>query len=488
MNSDSLSINPAVLGLVPKETCRKHMLVPLDRIEHTLIVAIADPRNMFALDDVKFMTGYEVVPVDASEAAILAAIESLPDTSGSDGDLLETPGTDSAKESPVIAIVNRILMDAIAQDATDVHLQPAANGLRVSFRIDGFVRHVALLPPSATDAITVRLKIMAMLDIAEKRLPQDGRIALALPNGLEETFRIATVPTIQGERIGLRRMVERPRMAIDALGFSPEALDRLVRAIHLPSGLVIIAGPSRSGRSTTLYAIVDALNTGARNILTAEETPICPLEGVGQVVARPAMGVTLAAVLRGIAHQDPDLIMLSRIPDAATAEIALELASSGVAVVSSIDAEGAPQALLTLAALGCPPALLASTVRCVLAQRLVRRLCERCRAEAPLSDEQLVSLTAAGIDVPPGARFRQAPGCPACRHTGYRGRVAIAEVLTCSDEVKAALLRGDSAQDLRAAAIGDGLLTFASQTMAAALAGETTIDECLRAIGDTQSP
>jgi type IV pilus assembly protein PilB len=491
MDPDGLSINNAVLGLVPKETCRKYTLIPLDRIERTLMVAIADPGNIFALDDIKFMTGYDVVPVEASEASILAAIERLhgpPDPEDDGVETIDDGPIDAAPPAPVVSIVNRLLTDAIEQDASDVHLQPTETGLRVSFRIDGVMRDCAALPRKVVDPLTSRLKIMAKLDIAERRLPQDGRIVLKLPDGRKKTFRMATLPTLWGERLVLHLPDHKRRVPMAELGFSPEALDRLTRAVQLPSGLVVIAGPAGSGRSTTRYAIVDALNTGARSILTAEDAVELSLDGVGQVQLSPNIGMTPAAALRSFARHDPDVVMLCRIPDEETANIALELASNGVAVVSSLDADGAPAALLALAGLGCSPAVLASKVRCIFAQRLVRKLCERCKAEAPVSRDQLDSLRAAGIEVSPGSRLWEARGCPACRHTGYRGRLPIAEVLTCAGEVKAALMKGASAPELRTAAVADGMLTFAGQAAHAAISGQTTIDECLRLIADTQSP
>lgn len=465
MDPDSLFNNKAVLALVPKSICLKYKVVPVDRIENVLLVATTNPKDLFPLDDIKFMTGFDVVPVQASEAAIMEAIDRMTgdDDGGTEDKSSEDDFSDSDSEpSPVIKAVNDAIVDALEQGASHIHFHPLEAGVRVSFRVDDVLREVAILPGRLAPAIVSRLKIMAKLDIAERRLPQDGRIGFRLKDGSTRSVVVNTLPTSRGERVVLA--FDKPavnRIAMSDLGFGPDVLERLKQAAQLTFGVVVIAGPPKSGRSTTLYSMLDYLNNGSRCILTAEDPIAYALDGIGQIEVNASAGLDYAALVRAILRHDPDAIMVRDTRDRETTNVVLEAASQHL-VLTSVEADDARHALPALIGLGGSPQLVASAVRLVLAQRLVRRICDDCKADDPASQEALARLSAMGVAVPAGARFFQGAGCPACAGTGYRGRLPIGEVLTPPE--------------------ADLVTTFAAQTLQAALAGKTTMDEYWRMI------
>jgi type II secretory ATPase GspE/PulE/Tfp pilus assembly ATPase PilB-like protein len=388
--------------------------------------------------------------------------------------------------SPAIKALNGAIDDAVDQGASHIHFQPLESGLRVSFRVDDVLREVAILPGMLTDVIVGRLKKIAKLDVSERRQPQNGRIVLRVKDGSTRRIMVCTLPTSRGERVVLA--FDKPavdRIAMNDLGFAPDVLERLKQTAQLTFGVVLIAGPQRSGRSTTLYSILDYMNDGNRCILTAEDPMAYALDGIGQVQVDASLGCDYAALIRAILRHDPDVIMVRDIRDRETADAVLQSAGTHP-VFCSVEANGAPQALLALIRLGGSPQMVASAVRLVMAQRFVRRLCENCRADDPASNETLARLSSMGVSVPADAKLSKGSGCQACRQTGYRGRLPIGEILTPSEAVRAALLKEVSGPELRKVAAGDGMTTLAAQTLNAAVAGRTTIGEYWRMVAETE--
>ncbi|MGQ0732827.1 MAG: GspE/PulE family protein [Acidobacteriota bacterium] len=523
MNPESLVVNKEILSLLPGDVCRRHKVVPLDRIQNSLLVAMVNPGDAQALDDIRFMTALDVEPVPATERSVVEAIETHypcerrapeePSRFDEGLDLLTkletgTAGaaaptepdvgavvdaahdTDaSSGESPVVRLVEAMLAQAVEQGASHAHFEPTGSGVRVRLRVDGLLRDVATLPLGLTLPVVSRLKILARLDIAERRLPQDGRITLKLANGRRAEAIVGTLPTSLGERIVLTLTGGQVRLTpIEELGFPLDDLEQLKQAACLPSGLVLIAGPPRSGRSTTQYSLLGYLNTGARCILTMEDPIAHLVDGINQVQVRGEVGYSYAVVLKAFVRQDPDVIMVQEIADAETATAVLQTSLEGCLVLGAVEAADAPAALLALVRLGAPAGLVASAVRFVVAQRLVRKLCDRCKVDEGLSALDQERLSALGKQgVPAGQRVFRAVGCSVCGHAGYRGRIPVAEMLLMSQRVRTAIADSAVADDLRAVAVGQGMRTFAGQALKRALSGETTLDECWRLMAASAS-
>jgi type IV pilus assembly protein PilB len=509
-------IDSSVIKLVPAETAQKYQIVPLSRSGATLTIAMTDPTNVFAMDDIKFMTGYNVEPVVASETAVIEAIQqyygkavaggsastsalevasraleempTLADTG--DVEVLEDLEEISAEmlakqgeEAPIIKLVNVILMSAIQKGASDIHIEPYEKELRIRYRIDGLLYNIMQPPMKFRDAMASRIKIMAKLDIAEKRLPQDGRIKIRFQdNGATKDidFRVSCLPTLFGEKI-VMRLLDKDKLMLDMtrLGFEPESLTRYEAAIQRPWGMVLVTGPTGSGKTNTLYSSIARINTPETNIMTAEDPVEFNLAGVNQVQVRENIGLNFAAALRSFLRQDPNIILVGEIRDFETAEIAVKAALTGHLVLSTLHTNDAPSTVNRLMNMGIEPFLVASSLNLVCAQRLVRRICKNCSEPHPTPAPALLqagfSADDANTVVPNRGR-----GCERCNNTGYKGRVGLYEVMEVTDELRELILVGASALELRRKAVDEGMLTLRNSGLRKVKDGVTTIDEVVR--------
>jgi type IV pilus assembly protein PilB len=521
---NQFEIDPAVIKLVPAETAHKYQIIPLSRVGATLTIAMTDPTNVFALDDLKFMTGYNVEPVVAWETAVLDAIQKYYGAPGSGNKntqkIVETPPGESAldiatramsempmldaddvevldeleeisaealtrqgEEAPVIKLVNVILMSAISKGASDIHIEPYEKEYRVRYRIDGLLYNVMSPPLKMRDAITSRIKIMAKLDIAEKRLPQDGRIKIRFSDAGAQRdidFRVSCLPTLFGEKI-VMRLLDRTKLMLDMtkLGFEPESLAKLETQIAKPWGMVLVTGPTGSGKTNTLYSSISRINTMDTNIMTAEDPVEFNLVGVNQVQVRESIGLNFAAALRSFLRQDPNIILVGEIRDFETAEIAVKAALTGHLVLSTLHTNDAPSTINRLMNMGIEPFLVASSLNLVCAQRLVRRICTNCKIDDPLSPAALVNVgftpELAETVVP-----KKGKGCEKCNQTGYKGRVGLYEVMEIGEELRELILVGASAIELRRKAIEEGMITLRGSGLRKITDGVTTIEEVVR--------
>jgi type IV pilus assembly protein PilB len=478
---------------------------------------MTDPTNVFAMDDIKFMTGYNVEPVVASESSVLAAIgkyynhgakangnlgepsaldfanqalQDLPMVDASDVEVLEELEEISVEalarqgdEAPVIRLVNVMLMSAISRGASDIHIEPYEKELRVRYRIDGVLYNIMAPPIKLRDPIASRVKIMAKLDIAEKRLPQDGRIKIRFNEAgrtKEIDFRVSCLPTLFGEKIVLR-LLDRDKLMLDMtrLGFEPESLSRFNDAIARPWGMVLVTGPTGSGKTNTLYSSISKLNTPATNIMTAEDPVEFNLVGINQVQIREGIGLTFAAALRAFLRQDPNIILVGEIRDFETAEIGIKAALTGHLVLSTLHTNDAPSTINRLINMGIEPFLVASSVNLICAQRLVRRVCKACAEPVPLPVQTLVKI-GYHPDEAPAVKPLKGRGCEICGHTGFKGRVGLYEVMDVDDEVKELILLGSSGLELRKKAIERGMVSLRQSGLRKVKDGLTTIEEVLR--------
>jgi type IV pilus assembly protein PilB len=520
---NQFEIDPAVVKLVPAETARKYQIVPLSRAGATLTIAMTDPTNVFAMDDVKFMTGYNVEPVVASETGVAEAIEKYyagsPVTPPRGSSAIQQVSTESAlemaakalqemptevgevevmedleeisaevlarqgEEAPVIKLVNVILMSAISKGASDIHIEPYEKEYRVRYRIDGILYNVMAPSLKMRDAITSRVKIMAKLDIAEKRLPQDGRIKIRFSDhGVSKDidFRVSCLPTLFGEKI-VMRLLDKGKLMLDMtkLGFESDSLRKLETQIQKPWGMVLVTGPTGSGKTNTLYSSISRINTPETNIMTAEDPVEFNLPGVNQVQVRENIGLNFAAALRSFLRQDPNIILVGEIRDFETAEIAVKAALTGHLVLSTLHTNDAPSTINRLMNMGIEPFLVASSLNLVCAQRLVRRLCANCRT---LDEVPPAALEQVGFDSEDarGVKPYKAAGCDRCNGTGYKGRVGLYEVMEITDELRELVLVGASALELRRKAIEEGMITLRGSGLQKIKDGVTSIEEVLR--------
>jgi type IV pilus assembly protein PilB len=534
INLTQFEIDSAVIKLIPAETAQKYQIVPLSRAGATLTIAITDPTNVFAMDDIKFMTGYNVEPVVASETAVLEAIhryypatpvvkavkpqekkerkapppqqasltsaatlemvtKALEETAAiveDDVELLEEmEQIDVASlerqggEAPVIRLVNLMLMSAIQKGASDIHIEPYEKEFRVRFRIDGILYNVMAPPMKFRDAITSRIKIMAKLDIAEKRLPQDGRIKIrfAVDGATKEIdFRVSCLPTLFGEKIVLR-LLDKDKLMLDMtkLGFEADSLAKLEVAIGKPWGMVLVTGPTGSGKTNTLYSSISKINTSETNIMTAEDPVEFNLVGVNQVQVRENIGLNFAAALRSFLRQDPNIILVGEIRDFETAEIAVKAALTGHLVLSTLHTNDAPSTINRLMNMGIEPFLVASSVNLICAQRLVRRICSGCKEDHPTPPQALVD---AGFSQDEAHQVipKRGKGCDRCNNTGYKGRVGLYEVMEISDELRELILVGASGLELKRKAVEEGMITLRRSGLHKVMEGVTTIEEVAR--------
>jgi type IV pilus assembly protein PilB len=535
INLTQFQVDAAVIKLIPAETANKYQIVPLSRAGATLTIAMTDPTNVFAMDDIKFMTGYNVEPVVASETAVSDAIaryypatpaprpvvekkkvekkataaqqeanlnsaatlemvtKALEETAAivdDDVELLEEmEQIDVASlerqggEAPVIRLVNLMLMSAIQKGASDIHIEPYEKEFRVRFRIDGILYNVMAPPMKFRDAITSRIKIMAKLDIAEKRLPQDGRIKIrfAAEGATKEIdFRVSCLPTLFGEKIVLR-LLDKDKLMLDMtkLGFEADSLKKLELAISKPWGMVLVTGPTGSGKTNTLYSSISKINTMETNIMTAEDPVEFNLVGVNQVQVRENIGLNFAAALRSFLRQDPNIILVGEIRDFETAEIAVKASLTGHMVLSTLHTNDAPSTISRLMNMGIEPFLVASSVNLICAQRLVRRVCSVCKEDHPHAPQALVE---AGFtpDEANTVMPKKGKGCEKCNRTGYKGRVGLYEVMEITEELRELILVGASALELKRKAVEEGMITLRRSGLHKVMDGVTTIEEVAR--------
>ncbi|MBI4635481.1 MAG: type IV-A pilus assembly ATPase PilB [Candidatus Rokubacteria bacterium] len=497
-----LEVDPDVLRLVPPQIAKKYEVLPIKRIGNSLTLAMADPTNVFALDDISFMTNLQVLPLVASQAGIRKGIErnyepqtaSMTDVlseMAQDVPNVEVIGTEepagkldifelkeSADEAPVVKLVNMVLVDAIAKGASDIHFEPYEKIFRVRFRVDG-VLHEVLAPPKRLEpAMISRLKIMSSLDIAERRLPQDGRIKLR-DGAREIDFRVSILPTIFGEKAVLRILdKEALKLDLTQLGFDPWSLEQFQTAIHQPYGMVLITGPTGSGKTTTLYSAIHTINSPDVNIMTAEDPVEYNLKGVNQVQIDEGVGRTFAGALRSFLRQDPDVILVGETRDLETAQISIRAALTGHLVFSTLHTNDCASTIARLADMGIPPFLIASSLQLILAQRLGRKVCKECRQPYEADEESLVPYG----HTPTGVRctFYKGKGCQACSFTGMKGRVAIYEVMPVTEELRDLILRNAPTVELREMAQTQGMKTLRQAGLQKVIDGVTTLDEVLR--------
>jgi type IV pilus assembly protein PilB len=495
---EEYEIDAEILKLVAKEQCEKHRVIPVSRTGNSLIVAMADPTNLHAIDDLKFLTSYNIEPVIASETAIGQAIEKYYnagpsyeevmagfdeneiDFTGEEEDLNLLELEKASEDAPVVRLVNMILMSAIKKGASDIHIEPYEKKLRVRVRIDGVLLEEMTPPLKLRNAIASRLKIMSSLDIAERRLPQDGRIKLKLGKGREMDFRVSVLPTIWGEKI-VMRLLDKSNLQLDMmkLGFDADPLKDFMWAIGQPWGMVLVTGPTGSGKTTTLYSALSELNKVGSNISTAEDPVEYNLHGINQVQMHDEIGLNFAMSLRAFLRQDPDILMVGEIRDFETAEIAVKAALTGHMVLSTLHTNDAPATISRLLNMGVEPFLITASVNLVLAQRLARKVCADCRQPTKLDAKVLTDMGFTKEQVSKGTLMKGA-GCRVCNGTGYKGRVALYEVMRFNDNLKEMVLQGSSTAELKVAAIKGGMITLRMSGISKVLDGVTTTEEILR--------
>lgn len=541
INLSEYKIDPSILKLIPADMAKKYLILPVARVGATLTITMADPSNVFAIDDVKFMTGYNVEVVVSSESAIINGISTYYlgkgemvassaasskstvsleakdytlaaedmdagnfDTGRFDDegpsvnveefdkivgsaldnvDVLEEEKDDGVikdVEAPIIKLVNGILVNAIKSSASDIHVEPYENSLRVRYRVDGVMYTVMNLPTKIRAALTSRLKIMSKLDIAERRLPQDGRIKLKLGKKRDIDFRVSVLPTLFGEKTVLR-ILDKANLQVDLtkLGFEQGALDDFMEALNKPFGMILVTGPTGSGKTTTLYSALNYLNKPDTNIMTAEDPVEFNFMGINQCHVREDIGLTFAAALRSFLRQDPDIIMVGEIRDFETAEIGVKAALTGHLVLSTLHTNDAPGTVSRLLNMGIEPFLVSSAVVLIMAQRLARRICQQCKDVEKVPSAALLKLGFSQEEAEKVTCYK-GKGCPACNNTGYKGRVALYEVMPVKDELKELILEGASSAELKKSAIRLGMKSLRMSGLTKVAEGVTTIDEVLR--------
>ncbi len=499
INLAQIQVDPNVLKLVPAEVVSKYQIFPVKRTGSILSIAMVDPSDVFVVDDIKFLTGYDIEPMVASEASVGAAIAKNYDTGGQElasvlktieTEELEVAGAEEeeqvnvgqlkqeVEEAPVVRLANIILTEAIKKGVSDIHIEAYEKRFRVRYRLDGALYETMVPPMKLKAALTSRLKIMANLDIAERRLPQDGRIKLRMKEK-EVDLRVSTLPCLFGEKI-VMRILDKGNLALDLtkLGFELKALEDLTKAINSPYGMVLVTGPTGSGKTTTLYSALSTINTEDVNIMTAEDPVEYNLMGINQVQMREEIGLNFAATLRSFLRQDPDIVMVGEIRDFETAEIGVKAALTGHLVLSTLHTNDAPSTINRLLNMGIEPFLVASAVILILAQRLVRRVCSKCKEPDKVPIEALME---AGMsqEVARKATCARGKGCEVCSNTGYKGRVALYEVMPIKEEMRDLILQGATADEIKKKAISLGMKTLRMSGLSKVAEGMTTLDEVL---------
>jgi type IV pilus assembly protein PilB len=534
INLNEYDIDPAVLKYVSADIAKKHLVIPISRTGASLIVAMADPSNMQVIEDIRFMTGFKVDAVVAAEVDIIEAVKKYYGSRGvaepagsmdldakdydlSDSDAATNPFSDSESEdgivevddfdslvhgavdtvevvdtrddgdilsenvdAPIVKLVNGILIKGIKLKVSDIHIEPYEKSFRVRYRMDGVLRKAMGLPLKIKNAITSRVKIMSKLDIAERRLPQDGRIKLKLGKGREMDFRVSVLPTLFGEKI-VMRLLDKSNLQLDMtkLGFEEKALSHFKDAIHQPYGMVLVTGPTGSGKTTTLYSALAELNKESENIMTAEDPVEFNLMGINQVQMHEDIGLNFAAALRSFLRQDPDIIMVGEIRDFETAEIAIKAALTGHLVLSTLHTNDAPSTINRLLNMGIEPFLVSSSTNAIVAQRLARKICTGCKEQINVSAQALID-----IGVPPDeageVKVYKGKGCSTCAGTGFKGRVALYEVMRMNDELRELVLNGASTAELKREAMRHGMKSLRQAGITKLKEGITTLEEVVR--------
>ncbi len=503
---EHFEIDESILKHIPADVAQKYLVIPIERTGATLTVAMADPSNVFALDDIRFITGYQVEPVVAAEASIREAIakyygsshdiqlkEIMDEISREEvADLEVDEGEDeisaedleaASQDAPVVKLCNLMLTDAVRKGASDIHVEPYEREFRVRFRIDGVLYEVLRPPMKLKEAVASRLKILAKLDIAEKRLPQDGLIKMRMKidnKSKEIDYRVSTVPTLYGEKIVLR-LLDKEGLKLDMtqLGFEEESLAKFERAILKPYGMVLVTGPTGSGKTNTLYSAVGRLNTPETNIMTAEDPVEFNITGTNQVQMKEAIGLNFASALRAFLRQDPNIILVGEIRDFETAEIAVKAALTGHLVLSTLHTNDAPSTISRLMNMGIEPFLVATSVHLIQAQRLIRRICKECKEEVSLPQKALLDLGYSEEEAE-GVKVYKGRGCPTCNNSGYKGRVALMEVMEMSDQLREMVLMGANAVELKRQALDEGMITLRRSGLIKIGNGVTTVEEVVR--------
>ncbi len=506
INLRHFEIDPNVAKIIPVDLARKYNVIPVNKTGATLTLAMTDPTNIFAMDEITFMTGYRVEPVVASEEAIRERIDRnfgssrelelkkvMEDLTTVDEAALELMEEDEevdvgklaeeSQEAPVVRLVNIMLTDAIKRGASDIHVEPYEKSFRVRYRIDGLLREVMNPPQRLKDAIISRIKVLAKLDIAEKRLPQDGRIRLKarIEGRMRELdFRVSVLPTMHGEKVVLRLLdKEQLRLDMTKLGFEKSSLKKFEDNILKPYGMVLVTGPTGSGKTNTLYSALQRVNVPETNIITAEDPVEFQMAGVNQVQMKDAIGLNFAAALRSFLRQDPNIILVGEIRDFETAEIAIKAALTGHLVLSTLHTNDAPSTISRLMNMGIEPFLVATSVNVIAAQRLVRRVCQNCKEEVETPIQALLSIGFAESEAH-SLKLVKGRGCEKCANTGYKGRIGLFEVMDMSDDMRELVLSGATAMELRRKAIEEGMVTLRQSGLQKIREGFTTIDEVVR--------
>jgi len=534
VNLSTYEIQPEVIKVIPVDVSKKYLVIPISRVGATLTVAMSDPSNVFAIDDIKFMTGYNVEPVVASEAGVIEAIKKFyggstalepvsekeaidgkdyalsdddmdsdfDESFGDDGAVVDVEDFDSlvhgavdnvevveeemeeggvdVVEAPIVKLVNGVLIKAIKMGVSDIHIEPYEKSFRVRYRVDGVLRKAMGLPLKIRNAIISRVKIMAKLDIAERRLPQDGRIKLKLGAKRDMDFRVSTIPTLFGEKV-VMRLLDKSNLQLDMtkLGFEQSSLDDFQGALSKPFGMILVTGPTGSGKTTTLYSALHQLNQISENIMTAEDPVEFNLAGINQVQMHDEIGLNFAAALRSFLRQDPDIIMVGEIRDYETAEIGVKAALTGHLVLSTLHTNDAPSTINRMLNMGVEPFLVSSSVILIVAQRLARRTCQNCKEALEVNPQALVEVGFTPEEAE-GMTIYHGKGCSNCGNSGYKGRVALYEVMAISDSIRELILQGASNAEIKAAAIEGGMLTLRRSGLAKVKEGMTTLEEIVR--------
>lgn len=498
INLSEFEIDTAVIRLLPSEVAQKYQIIPINRAGSTLIVAMSDPSNIFAIDDIKFMTGYNVEVVVAPEAAIKKAIDKYYDQSATFADVMEdlddidlevvdeADNVDvrdlekASEDAPVVKLVNLILTDAIKRNASDIHIEPYETTFRVRYRIDGVLYEVMKPPMKLKNAITSRIKIMSEMDIAERRLPQDGRIKIKLGAGKDMDYRVNCLPTLFGEKIVLR-LLDKSNLQLDMtkLGYEPQALAWFQEAIHKPFGMVLVTGPTGSGKTVSLYSALGELNKVTENISTAEDPVEFNFAGINQVQMHEEIGLNFAAALRAFLRQDPDIIMIGEIRDFETAEIGVKAALTGHLVLSTLHTNDAPSTINRLLNMGIEPFLVASAVNLITAQRLGRRVCAACKQPEEIPKQALIDAGVSPDEVDEYVCYRGV-GCPICNNTGYKGRVGIYQIMPMFEEIRELILAGANTAEIKRESMRLGVKTMRQSALTKLKEGVTSMEEVLR--------
>jgi type IV pilus assembly protein PilB len=491
-----IEINTKIIKLVPSEVALKHTILPLRRDGRSLTVAMAEPGNMQIVDDLKFITRCDIVPVIAGEYTLRTAIEKyyeqtdarleslLESMGGEDLEIVEEEEEEDASaaiadDAPVVKLINGLLTDAVRRGASDIHIEPFETELRVRYRIDGALLEVMKPPVKLKAALTSRVKIMSNLNIAERRVPQDGRIKIKVGKRVID-FRVSTLPVIFGEKI-VMRILDKGNLTLDlqTFGFEPKAEQDLMSAITNPYGMVLVTGPTGSGKTTTLYSALSQVNNIDVNIMTAEDPVEYNIHGINQVLVRNEIGMTFAAALRAFLRQDPNIIMVGEIRDLETGSIAIKAALTGHLVLSTLHTNDAPSTITRMLDMGIEPFNVASAVNLIVAQRLIRRICKDCKAEYEYTSNELAALGMTDAELG-DITFYKGTGCGSCGDTGYRGRAGLYEVMELTPALRRMILQGGSADELKETAIEEGMLTLRMDGIMKLRKGVTTLEEVVK--------